>query len=182
MRSLIHFLQEVSHLAHTPRTGFPFLGTGNQTVAEHTYIAAMIGWLLSHQMEEEVDPARVVFLCLLHDLPESRTGDLNYVHKRYLRVDMEKVLNDMKKYPFFSDLFLPYIREYEEKKTRASIVAHDADQLELILQLKKQLDLGNTFSTDWIANAEKRLQTDQAKKMAKAILEEKFFNWWLLQD
>lgn len=178
MHTLIRFLHEVGHLAHTQRSGFTFLGSGNQSVAEHIYRTALIGWALSHRIEKAVDTNKVVLLCLFHDLHESRTGDLNYVQKKYLKADIDKVLQDMEAYPFFSQLFSPYIIEYEENKTLEAQIAHDADQLELLLELKKLLDLGNNFASAWMQRVEERLILDESKKLASAILKEDYNTWW----
>lgn len=178
MHNLIRFLHEVGHLAHTQRSGLTFLGTGDQSVAEHSYRTALIGWVLSHRIEAPVDTNKAVLLCLFHDLPETRTGDINYVQKKYLKVDTEKVLQEMGEYPFFSELFSPYLTEYEENKTIEAQIAHDADQLELLLELKKLLDLGNKFATDWMDRVEKRLTLDESKEMASTIRKEDYNMWW----
>jgi putative hydrolase of HD superfamily len=70
------------------------------------------------------------------------------------------------------------ISEFNEKKTKASFLAHDADQLALILQLKEYGDLGNKYSQEWIAYAIRRLFTDTAKKVAETILNTDFSEWW----
>jgi putative hydrolase of HD superfamily len=57
-------------------------------------------------------------------------------------------------------------------------LAKDADQLDLILELKEQLDLGNKNAQDWISYAVQRLTTETAKKVASEILETHSSDWW----
>ena len=47
MKNIAHFLFELGMLKRTPRTGFQFLGSGTESVAEHIFRAAMIGYTLA---------------------------------------------------------------------------------------------------------------------------------------
>jgi len=96
MKQLIHFLFEVGMLKKTPRTGYQFLGTGRESVAEHSFRTAIIGYTLA-KAHPEADIQKIVFMCLFHDLHEARTGDQNYVNKQYVRVDEDKAVADLAK-------------------------------------------------------------------------------------
>ena len=89
-RNIVNFLFEVGILAKTPRSGFYFLGSGEQSVAEHTNRTVFIGYAIA-EMEGDVDAGKVIKMCLFHDLPETRTSDLNYVHQKYAKAHPEKV-------------------------------------------------------------------------------------------
>jgi putative hydrolases of HD superfamily len=177
MKDIANFLFEVGMLKKTPRTGFQFLGSGRESVAEHITRTIFIGYALC-KLEADVDELRVLKMCLFHDLPETRTGDMNYVNKKYVTVDEKKAIKDLADTLFFGDEMEAIINEFNEKKTRAALLAHDADQLALILQLKEYGDLGNKYSKEWIAYAVKRLCTDRAKKLADAILGTDSSEWW----
>jgi len=137
----------------------------------------MIGYALS-KMVPKVDEKRVLKMTLLHDILESRTGDLNYVNKKYLKVDEEKALNELANSLPFGEELKGLIKEFHEKRTQESLIANDSDQLELILMLKEYGDLGNKYTKDWISFALKRLHTPQAKKLAEAILATDSAEWW----
>jgi len=49
MKEFVNFLFEVGMLKKTPRTGYQFLGSGQESVAEHSFRTVLIGYLLSHQ-------------------------------------------------------------------------------------------------------------------------------------
>ena len=83
-----------SYYERTPRTGFQFLGSGAESVAEHSFRTAIIGYTLA-RMDENVDTGKVVQMCLFHDVPEARIGDLNYVNKKYVKADEEKAVDDL---------------------------------------------------------------------------------------
>ena len=177
MRSIVNFLFEAGMLQKTPRSGFQFLGSGSESVAEHILRTIFIGYTLC-KLESGVDEARVLKLCLVHDLPEARTGDMNYVNKKYVTVDERKAVEELAATLPFGDEIRNAIDEFNEKKTKESLLARDADQLALILQLKEYGDLGNKYSREWIAFAVKRLCTDSAKKLAVEITETDSSEWW----
>ena len=177
MKDLVNFLFEAGMLKRTPRSGFPFLGSGAESVAEHSFRTAVIGYVLSLQ-EEGVDPFKITLMCLFHDLHEARTGDLNYVNKRYVKADEDKAVSDMaSKLPFGRKL-VDLSQEFNAGDSPEARISKDADQLELILSLKEQQDLGNPHAKDWLGYALKRLNTAVAKRMARQILETESTDWW----
>jgi len=177
MQDIANFLFEVGMLKKTPRTGFQFLGSGNESVAEHILRTLFIGYTLC-KIEDDVNELRVLKICLVHDLPEARTGDMNYMYKKYVSVDEDKAVKELTETLFFGEDIKSAIDEFNERKTKESLIAHDADQLSLILQLKECGDLGNKYSEEWIKFASLRLYTDTAKKLAECILETDSSEWW----
>lgn len=177
MKALINFLFEVGMLKKTPRSGYQFLGSGQESVAEHSFRTAIIGYLLSLQ-EAHADLQKTILMCLFHDLPEARTGDLNYVNKRYVRVNEERAVRDLAQdLPCEKDI-VTLIREFNQGRSSEAKIARDADQLDLILELKEQQDLGNKYAVEWLRYAVQRLQTVAAKDMASEIMKTDSTEWW----
>ena len=177
MKALINFLFEVGMLKKTPRTGYQFLGSGEESVAEHTFRMTIIGYLLSLK-EPQADSMKTTLMCLFHDLHEARTGDHNYVNKRYVQIDEEKAIQDLAKNLPFRDQIVSLTHEFAEGKSLEACLSRDADQLDLILSLKEQQDLGNAYAREWLHYALKRLQTEAARSMAQEILETDSTEWW----
>lgn len=175
-QNVTNFLFEVGILAKTPRSGFHFLGTGAQTVAEHVSRSVFIGYTLA--MLEKADVFKVMKMCLFHDLGEARTSDLNYVHQMYVNKEERKAIGDVAETLQFGSDIEKMIDEFEERKTKESLLAKDADNLEWILSLKEQSDAGNDRAGDWVASAIKRLKTPVAKNIAKQILKIDSNAWW----
>jgi putative hydrolase of HD superfamily len=100
------------------------------------------------------------------------------MYKKYVTVNEEKAVRELTETLFFGDEVKAAIHEFNEKKTKESLIAHDADQLSLILQLKEYGDLGNKYTKDWIEFARKRLCTDTAKKLADSIIATDSSQWW----
>lgn len=177
MERIANFLFEAGMLKRTPRTGWQFLGSGQESVAEHVFRTAMIAYALA-SMAGDVDLNRVIRMTLFHDLPEARTGDLNYVNQKYVKVDESVAVDDMTHGLPFGDDIRDLLLEFREQKTPEAIVARDADNLEMLMQLKEHLDIGNRNAEEWIPFSEKRLKTDAAKALAKKILEGDSSAWW----
>lgn len=177
MKRLANFLFEIGMLKRTPRSGLQFLGSGSESVAEHSFRVIMIAYTLTH-VDPSIDKNRVLKMALVHDILESRTGDLNYVNKKYLIVDEGKAAHDATASLPFGDEIKELLAEFREKKTPESLIVNDADQLELILMLKEYGDLGNKYTKDWISFALKRLYTSKAKELADSVLATDSTEWW----
>jgi putative hydrolase of HD superfamily len=177
MKNIANFLFEAGMLKRTPRTGFQFLGSGAESVAEHIFRTCYIGYALG-KTAGNVDLDRLLKLCLFHDLPEARTGDLNYVNKKYVQADEHKALDDLAETLPFGDEIRGYVEEFMAGKTEEAKLAKDADQLEMILALKEYKDIGNKYADEWLEFSFRRLITDTARQLAKTILATDSSLWW----
>jgi putative hydrolases of HD superfamily len=177
MRNIANFLFEAGMLKKTPRTGYQFLGSGSESVADHSFRTALIGYVLAMD-NQAADLQKVVLMCLFHDLPEARTGDHNYVNKRYVRVSEDQASQDLLQDLAFGDSILQLLREFNRTESIEAQLAKDADQLDLILELKEQKDLGNPYAGQWLSYALKRLMSPEAKRLADEIMETDSTDWW----
>lgn len=176
-KNIVNFLFEVGILSKTPRSGFHFLGSGKQSVAEHVHRVVYVGYVLS-ALDGDADTEKVMKMCLFHDLAEARTSDLNYVHQKYALSDEERAVSDLANSLEFGQDILETLREFRERKTKEAKLAKDADQIEWILSLKEEVDTGNTRANTWIPSAVKRLSTDAAKKLGEKIIKTNSDDWW----
>lgn len=177
MKNIANFLFEAGMLKRTPRSGFQFLGTGAESVAEHIFRTTCIGYALG-KLANGVNVDRMIKMCLFHDLPEARTGDLNYVNKKYVDAHENKAIDDLAQTLPFGGEIRELIQEFNEGKTEEARLARDADQLEMILALKEYKDVGNRYADEWLTFSQKRLQTQLAQKLAEVILETDSSLWW----
>jgi len=182
MDRIVEFLFEVGMLKRTPRSGWQFLGGAeSESVADHVFRATMTAFVLA-RMDGTVDADKVLRLALVHDLPEARTGDLNYVHQKYVTPDEVRAAEDMTEGLPFGDEIRALLEEYRDEKTAESILAHDADQLEMLLQLKGHIDSGKPAADDWTPFVIRRLKTDAARLLAERILAADSASWWFDRD
>ncbi len=175
-KRLADFIFELGMLRKTPRSGYQFLGTGQETVAEHSFRTAAIGWILASTTGADV--AKTTFMCLFHDLAEARTGDFNYVNKMYNQTKPEQALQNSLSGTGLSAELLPLFQEFEEATSLEAKLAQDADQLDFIANLKEQLDLGNSYAAQWLTAAQERLRTEAGKELCKSLLNTDHKAWW----
>lgn len=179
MRDVVNLLNEIGQLERTPRTGFEFLGSGKQSVAEHSYNATMICFILAELSEEPVNLERLLMICLCHDIPEARTGDLNYVYKRYCQPNENRALSDLNRNLPTGKKIALYCEEFIARVTVEAKLAHDADQLELLLVLKRLYDTGNPRAINWFDIVSKRVLTGIGQKLAQEIRNTPSDDWWI---
>ena len=176
IKRLADLVFECGMLRKTPRTGFQFLGSGKENVAEHSFRTAVITYILSEMAG--ADSERAVLLALFHDLHEARTGDFNYVNRRYNASVRTDALRDAFQGTGMEDNLLGLWEELEKTETLEARLAQDADQIDLMATLKEEEDLGNPYARKWLDCALERLRTDEGKELAQAISSTDHTDWW----
>ena len=176
LKPFADFLFEVGMLHKTPRSGYQFLGSGQESVAEHSFRTTVIGYTLARITGAKVD--RVVLMCLFHDLHEARTGDFNYVNRLYNQTDVQKALKHTLENTGLEEEIWDLHLELEEVSTVEAALAQDADQLDLILSLKQEKDLGNAYAQKWLDCAVERLRTQKGQDLANVIMRTDHTDWW----
>ena len=79
---------------------------------------------------------------------------------------------------FFADELRALLAEYRAEETAEAIVAHDADQLEMLLALKEQLDQASPALRIGRHLSLRRLRTENAQHLAQRILDGDSASWW----
>lgn len=177
MKALANLLFEARMLKEIPRSGYHFLGSGRESVAEHTFLTTFVGFVLAH-MHPHVDRPKLLEMCLIHDLGEARTGDLNYVQKKYVVADENRAVNDLSRQVPFGPSISGLFAEYTACETMEAKLAHDADQLALVLELKSLVDVGYDGPADWIPHVLERLHIDSSRELAQQIWQTASDGWW----
>jgi|SRR3989344_5292160 len=176
-----HFIYEAGIHSKTPRSGFWFLGSGEQSVAEHLFRTALIAYSLCYFIPK-ANKEKVLLMSLTHDLGEGRTSDLNYVHQRYGRLSEAKAVADIaESVPFGAIIKKLYEEEKKQKSIEARIVK-DADQLEWIAALRTEEEKGNTKARRWAKLALRRLKTVAGKKLGGLLMSTHPDTWWFDEE
>ncbi|MFA6257018.1 MAG: HD domain-containing protein [Candidatus Paceibacterota bacterium] len=174
---IANFVYETGIHSQTPRSGFWFLGSGNQSVAEHLFHTAMITYALCY-LEPKADKNKAVLMALFHDIGEGRTSDHNYVHQRYGRLAEARAVEDMSQSVPFGREILGFFEEERERKTLEAKLVKDADILEWISSLRAEETKGNIKAKGWIKVALKRLKTLPGKKLGIILTTTEPDSWW----
>lgn len=176
-QNIVDFIYETSIHSKTPRSGFWFLGSGEQSVAEHLFHTAMIAYALSHE-EPAADKSKMVLMALFHDIGEGRTSDQNYVHQRYGRLAEAQAVKDIADSLPFGDEIKSLFEEEQARETLEARLVKDADTLEWISTLRAEEVKGNAKAREWIDAAQKRLKTPAGKELGKLLDRTHPDSWW----
>ncbi|WP_419786414.1 HD domain-containing protein [Pseudodesulfovibrio sp.] len=176
---IVDFLNECGMLRKTPRTGYQFLGTGSEDVAQHSFRTTVIGHVLA--LMAGADVARTTYMCLFHDLHEARTADFNYVNKIYDSSRQTEALEHATMGTGLEDAVLGYWKELEDAESLEAKLAQDADQIDFIMNLKEELDLGNKYAGDWMEMAVERIRTDWGRQLVDTVTKTDHKDWWTLR-
>jgi len=171
-----NFFYEIGFLQTLKRSGQDFLGSGTQSVADHSFRVAMMGYTLAKMIGCDAD--KVLKMCLFHDLEEARTGDLNYLQQAYTNSDDQKALCHLTEGVPVEKEIRDIVEEYSKQESNEAVIAKDADVLELLFFLKEQKDKGNQQADNWIRTAVTRLKTDLAKEIFQTAAETMYYEWW----
>ena len=144
---LIEFLDELLRLKAVPRTGWLLRGVrAVESVADHSFGVAWIAMLLADRAQAQgqaVNVERVLRMALLHDLAETRTGDMPATIKRYFdkaaleHADETATAEILAPLGALGSTYLDIWREYEERQTREARIVKAADKLDLLLQARE---------------------------------------------
>jgi len=178
MKHIANLFFEVRILKDIVRSGYAFLGSGKESIAEHSFMTAFICFAMA-KMDPDINCEKLVSMALVHDIAEARTGDFNYVEKKYSTIDEAKAISHLiKPVPFGNDI-KNLIDEFNLKETKEAKLANDADQISFILELKKMSDTGAKGPEKWLPYLLKRLKTDIGRQMAQSIMETSWDEWWM---
>jgi 5'-deoxynucleotidase YfbR-like HD superfamily hydrolase len=173
------FLFEAGHLKHLPRSGWLMLGIRQpESVAEHSFRVGLIGIALAAL--EGADPGRTAALCLMHDVHETRIGDVPSVGRAYVTTAVPEAVTAHQTSGMPDEIgkvFQALTAEYEETETLESKVAHDADKLETLIQAAEYKTQG--YATEpWRDTSVESLRTEFGKQLAQAIIATDPRIWW----
>lgn len=178
----IEFLFEIGSMRFLERTWKRFLNVDFANVTEHTFRTMWIAMLLvKHEKAKNI--SKVALMALLHDIPESRTGDVNYLYRCYTKRNDQQALEDMFSGTSFSTEFNDIWKEYEKRESLESKIVKDADMLDVELELAEQRSKGDEIGSIWSEERDKhfknKLHTKSARKFWEEIRKANPHNWHL---
>jgi len=180
-KNIANFLFEASALKRIQRTGWQVLGENRESVAQHSYMVAVIAYILACKIKADI--TTVLTMSLFHDFSEVRTGDAHKLADLYVHVDEKKALKDA----FcgigqIGENLYNKMSEYSSiNKSIESKIVHDADVIALCIELKLLIEKGNNHAKSWFENNKNRLKLKYAKKIIAEIELTDSQDWWKKQ-
>jgi putative hydrolases of HD superfamily len=180
LKKLASYLYEAGTLRKIARAHRQNLLTDDlsDNIASHTFRVTLIAYFLAKL--EKVDSGKVMLMGLIHDSEESRCGDQNWVHKRYVKVFEEEIREgQFLGLPAEKEL-IAVGQEYQKRESKEAKIAKDADLLDQIMLIKEYAAMGNKEAESWLIGnqQEKLIKGKEAKKLAKEIMKQKPSDWW----
>ena len=135
--------------------------------------ASRVAWiaLILAKMEGVTNTDKILKMALLHDIAESRTGDVNYLQRQYVVRNEDMGFADIVKDTVLEEELLVLWKEYEAKKSIESRIVKDADHLDVDFELQEQRSKGSVLAHEWKEGRYKMLQEKLYTKSAKKLLD-----------
>ncbi|MBQ7534830.1 MAG: HD domain-containing protein [Stomatobaculum sp.] len=154
----------------------------NENDAEHAWHMAIMAYLLREYANEEVDIAKVMLMCLIHDIVEIDAGDTYAYDEEGLKT--QKAREEAAKERIFSLLpedqkaeLTAIFDEFEEYQTAEAKFAHSLDNLQpLLLNNSNEggdwKEHGVTAATIYTRHSKTRLGSEKLYEVTDRIIQE----------
>lgn len=164
----VEFLFEMGNIRLIQRMWVRFHSQNVANLAEHHFRMFWIAMIIAAQ-EGNVDTGKIAKMVLVHDIAESRTGDVDYLARQYVVRNEELGIQDMLAETAIEKEFYDLWQEYEKRETVEAKIAKDADNLDVDFELAEMEQRGNTVKTGFKATrdhvAKSKLYTKTAKRL-----------------
>jgi len=149
LAGVLDFLRGAERLKSTTRTGYTSSGQ-QESVAEHTWRLCLMAMVLRSEFPD-VDFAKLVKICIIHDLGEAIHGDVSapeQVRRTALGIDTGKAADERRDLLELLSPLPPRLRdeiaalwdEYEAAESTEAKLAKALDKLETIMQHNQGLN------------------------------------------
>lgn len=182
MKQDINFLFEMGNIRYIDRMWRRFYSKDFANLADHHFRTFWIAMVIASH-EKNVDTGKIAKMVLVHDISESRAGDVDYLARQYVVRNEELAIHDMLANTAIEDEFLALWEEYEERSSLESKIAKDADNLDVDFELAEQASNGSPLQSHWSDNrefvAKEKLYTETAKMLFDQLMTSNPHDWHL---
>jgi putative hydrolase of HD superfamily len=182
MNILANLLFEVSTLRKIVRSHRAVLLTDDlsDNIASHSFLVTFAAYILAK--EEKANIEKVLTMALVHDVPETRTGDIAWINKRYVKDFEAEAIQDMFSVSPSTSELIPLLKEYHERSSLEAKIVKDADRIAQMIVLREyEFAYGNQQAKEWTANLGKKwfssFYTKSAEKLIKQLVKMKVNGW-----
>lgn len=179
MKRDIELIYELGMLRHMPRQWNRFGGIPFANLADHHFRVAWIALVLAKY--EGGDTEKILKMALAHDIAESRTNDVDYISRQYVKRDERLAIQDMLRDTKLEDELLQLMEEYEKRTSLEAKLVKDADNLDVDFELHEQatngVDIGKVWGDNRKQVVRETLYTQTAKKIFDTLREVHPHDW-----
>lgn len=182
-KSDINLLFELGSLRFMKRMWQRFLNDDFANLAEHHFRMFWIAMVIAAH-EENVDTGKLAKMVLVHDIAESRAGDVDYLARQYVVRNEELGIKDMLAGTSIEGEFLGLWEEYEKNESIEAKIAKDADNLDVDFELAERAAKGSKLKEQWTDMREyvvrEKLHTETAKHLREQLTDANPHEWHLM--
>lgn len=189
LKRTLEFLYEVRSLRFMGRSWCRFLEGNFANVAEHEFSVLWTSMTLA-KMEEcrdssiKIDYELMLEMVIVHDIPESRCMDVDYMSRQYVDRDENKAFFDMTENVIFMERLLKAYELYKKRECIEAKIVKDADNLDVELECREQRFTGNQFVETQEEYRQQHvfpnLFTESARTLWYMIRKSNPFDWHIL--
>lgn len=178
----VNFLFEMGNIRYIDRMWRRFYTRDFANLAEHHFRMFWIAMVIAAH-EKNVDTGKVAKLVLVHDIAESRTGDVDYLARQYTERNEKLAIQDMLAGTSLEKEFYDLWEEYETRSSLEAKIAKDVDNLDVDFELAEQASNGSPLEKAWKSNrafvSKEKLYTETAKKLFEQLASADPHTWHL---
>jgi len=175
---ILNFLKYSLNLKNVQRQGWiDKLSIQNpESVADHSYSMAIIAMIISDL--ENYDTEKILKMTLLHDLAESKIGDITPEQmtcenkKKIENEAFEKIICQLPN--VLKSQYVEIWKEYQNNNSKESQLVHQVDRLEMALQAKMYEKNGKSLGDiePFLEYAKSDITDEKLKQLLNRILQD----------
>lgn len=181
-KQLTNLVYEAANVKRMLRTGWQRLGDNEEGVGEHSFMTAVIAYLLAREINEDGNPDRrvsmekILLMSIFHDFHEGRTGEMDKMAKRYMTRHEDKANEDI--FRGVDDALLATLNEYEARESLEAQVVYEANVIAFGVECRILMERGNTHAKEWMDANSKRVRLPESVELMDALANTDSQDWW----
>ena len=181
-KKLTNLIYEAANVKRMLRTGWQRLGDNEEGVGEHSFMTAVIAYLLAKKInatkedERKVSMEKIMVMSIFHDFHEGRTGEMDKVAKLYMTRHEDKANIDI--FSGVDDELLQLLNEYEAKRTLEALVVYEANVIAFGVECKILMERGNTHAKEWMDANSLRVRLPESVELMNLLATTDSQDWW----
>lgn len=181
-KQLANLIYEAANVKRMLRTGWQRLGDNEEGVGEHSFMTAVIAYLLAKQINaaktegRQVSMEKILIMSIFHDFHEGRTGEMDKVAKLYMTRHEDKANVDI--FSGVDNELLTLLNEYEAKQTLEALVVYEANVIAFGVECKILMERGNTHAKEWMDANSLRVRLKESVELMDLLAKTDSQDWW----
>lgn len=178
-KKLTNLIYEAANVKRMLRTGWQRFGDNVEGVGEHSFMTAVIAYLLAREIKEkgqEISMEKILVMSIFHDFHEGRTGEMDKVAKLYMTRHEDKANIDI--FKDVDDGLLALLNEYEAKQSLEALVVYEANVIAFGVECKILIEKGNTHAKEWMDANSLRVRLPESIELMTALAKTDSQDWW----